>query len=490
MWFKRPQSLRKLLLIHEIAFIILVAVSGLLGGLSAYFWHQYSIESDRINNLIFATEQIRGELFRQIQEAIRARLLEDAQALELYGEYSRSINGRFDKLHQNAVSRTEDVAIQELQASYREIQKDMNKIFTDPYVISRQVRMKILDPRFAQTMVGRFEGEYVAMKQLLTAEHEKLNSTLDYWTRYAPVVVFISLLLAIAMVIYARYILKIQFLQPMSDVMEGARVISHGRLDYKIPARGVVEITKLANTINTMAGDLDASRSALIESEKQAALGALVPVVAHNIRNPLASIRATAQVLEDVDDQEELKESQHAILETIDRLGRWVSALVSYLHPLKPNYRLVHASEMINAALSLVKSRLEDKAMTVEKTGWENDLRLNADPDLMEQAFYALIANAVDASPRGAVLHIALSKQDSTLEIRIKDEGAGLPFNPEPNNLAPGPTTKRFGTGLGIPIAFKICQQHGWKLVFNVEKGKSTTAVITAPIRVVEEVSE
>ncbi|HKK16012.1 MAG TPA: HAMP domain-containing protein, partial [Gammaproteobacteria bacterium] len=286
MWFKRPQSLRKLLLIHEIAFIILVAVSGLLGGLSAYFWHQYSIESDRINNLIFATEQIRGELFRQIQEAIRARLLEDAQALELYGEYSRSINGRFDKLHQNAVSRTEDVAIQDLQASYREIQKDMNKIFTDPYVISRQVRMKILDPRFAQTMVGRFEGEYVAMKQLLTAEHEKLDSTLDYWTRYAPVVVFISLLLAIAMVIYARYILKIQFLQPMSDVMEGARVISHGRLDYKIPARGVVEITKLADTINTMAGDLDASRSALIESEKQAALGALVPVVAHNIRNP------------------------------------------------------------------------------------------------------------------------------------------------------------------------------------------------------------
>ena len=92
MRIQRPKSLRNLLLIHEIAFIILVLVSGLLGGLSAYFWHQYSIESDRINNLIFANEQIRSELFRQLQEAIRARLLEDAQALELYGEYSRSID--------------------------------------------------------------------------------------------------------------------------------------------------------------------------------------------------------------------------------------------------------------------------------------------------------------------------------------------------------------------------------------------------------------
>lgn len=490
MWLKRPQSLRKLLLIHEIAFIILVAVSGLLGGLSAYFWHQYSVESDRINNLIFATEQIRSELFRQLQEAIRARLLEDAQALELYGEYSRSINRQFDTLRENAISGTERVAIQDLQSSYREIQKDMNKIFTDPYVVSRQVRMKILDPRFAQTMVGRFEGEYVTMKQLLTAEHAKLDETLDLWTRYAPVVVVISLLLAFAMVVYARHILRLQFLQPMNDVMEGTQIISHGRLDYKIPAQGVVEITRLADTINTMASDLDASRSALVESEKQAALGALVPVVAHNIRNPLASIRATAQVLEDVEDREELKESQHAILETIDRLGRWVSALMSYLHPLKPNYRLVHASEMINAALTLVKPRLEAKNMTVEKTGWENDLRLNADPDLMEQAFYALIANAVDASPQGAVLRIILSKQESTLEMRIRDEGSGLPFNPEPNNLAPGPTTKRFGTGLGIPIAFKICQQHGWKLMFDVEKGKSTTAIITAPIRVVEEDNE
>ena len=490
MWIRRPKSLGSLLLIHEIAFIFLVAVTGLLGGMTAYIWHQYSAESVRINNLIYATEQIRGELFRQIQEAIRARLLEDSKALELYGQYSRSIDEQFNHLRQNSNSQSEDMAIQDLQTSYREIQKDMNKIFTDPYMISRTVRMKILDPRFAQAMVDRFENEYLAMKSTLTGEHEALVQVLQRWTQYAPIIIPIPILLAILLVLYARNILRKEFIKPMSSVMEGARIISQGKFGYVIPAKGVEEVSLLADSINSMAKDLESSRHALIESEKQAALGALVPVVAHNIRNPLASIRATAQVLDDVEDKEELRESRQAILETIDRLGRWVNALVSYLHPLKPNYRLIHASEMINASLSLLGPKLNEKRIVIDKQGWEGDLRLNADPDLMEQAFYALLANAIDASPNESVLSIQMKQQNNNLEIQIQDQGTGLPFDPKPNNLSPGPTTKRFGTGLGIPIAYKICQQHGWKLEFETGQGKGTTAIITAPIRVIEEINE
>ena len=488
MLIKRPNSLRNLLIIHEIAFLLLVAVTGLLGGLAAYFWQQYSAESVRINNLVYGIEHIRGELFRQIQTAIRARLLEDPKALELYGEYSRNIDKQFNTLRQNSDSHDEDTAINDLQASYREIQKDMNKIFTDPYMVSRQVQMKILDPRFAQGMVGRFEDEYQEMKSLLSDKHRALDLILERWTRYAPIIISIPLILSVMLVLFARHILNMDFIQPMSRVIEGAQIISRGRLDHTIPAQGVEEVSELAQTINGMAKDLEASRHALVESEKQAALGALIPVVAHNIRNPLASIRATAQVLDDVVDIAELKECKQAILDTIDRLGRWVNALVSYLHPLKPNYRLVHAGGMIEAALSLLKPRLEEKHIKVEKIGWKNDLRLNADPDLMEQAVYALLANAVDASSDLSTLSVELVKKESTLEIQIKDNGQGLPFDPKPNNLAPGPSTKSFGTGLGIPIAFKICQQHGWILKFDSTKGMGTTAIIVAPIRVIEEV--
>lgn len=484
---KYRNSLRKLLFIQEITFLLLLAVTGLLGGLSAYFWQKNSEESVRLNELSYVTEQIRGELFRQIQEAIRARLLKDVKSLELYGEYSRRIDKNFNKLRSSAISREENTAIQDLHVSYREIQKDMNAIFADPYGISLQTRMRILNPRFADRMIGRFEGKYGRLKYMLAEEHSALNHKLEKWSQYAPIAITIPLLLAFLLVIYARMIFRQRFLKPISEIIIGARRITVGHLETKMQEEGVEEVKDLAGAINKMASDLQISQAALVESEKQAALGALVPVVAHNIRNPLASIRATAQVLSDFEDKEDLEESKLAIIETTDRLSRWVNALVSYLHPLKPNYRLVFASKMFEAAIILLKPKMEEKYIELKKDGWQNDLRLNADPDLMEQAIYALMANAIDASPDSSILSIGLVKKDAELELFIHDQGSGLPFDPEPNQLIPGPSTKSFGTGLGIPIAFKICQKHGWKLSFDSTKQKGTRVVIIAPIRVIEE---
>ncbi len=471
--------------------MLLLAVTGLLGGLSAYFWQQNSEESVRLNDLSYITEQIRSELSQQIETAIRARLLEDVRSLELYGEYSRSIDKNFNKLRSGAISREEDAAIQELHVSYREIQKDMNTIFADPYAISLQTHMKILAPRFADRMTDQFEGKYDKLKFMLAEERNLLNQKLKTWSKYAPAVITIPLLLAFLLVIYARTTFRKEFLKPISEIIIGARRIRVGHLETTMPEEGVEEVKDLAGAINKMAKDLQSSQAALVESEKQAALGALVPVVAHNIRNPLASIRATAQVLDDSEDKEDLKESKNAIIKTTDRLSRWVNALVSYLHPLKPNYRLILASEMFDAALDLLKSKLVDKQMKLEKIGWEDDLRLNADPNLMEQAIYALMANAIDASPEMSTLIISMVRKKAELELSIQDQGAGLPFEPKPNQLTPGPSTKSFGTGLGIPIAFKICQKHGWKISFDSYEKNSeqtgTTVTITAPIRVIEE---
>ena len=76
---KKRKSLKNLLFIHEIAFLFLVAVTGVLGGMSTFFWQETSSESVRINNLIYATEQIRSELFRQIQQVIRAHRAQPVQ---------------------------------------------------------------------------------------------------------------------------------------------------------------------------------------------------------------------------------------------------------------------------------------------------------------------------------------------------------------------------------------------------------------------------
>ena len=235
----------------------------------------------------------------------------------------------------------------------------------------------------------------------------------------------------------------------------------------------------MTQALNDMSGELLQSRRALVQQERQAALGALTPVVAHNIRNPLASIRAVAQLLSQELEADEFVEGRQSIIDTTDRLSRWVNALVSYLHPLQPRPRELPLVEVVEAALAMLRERLQERRLVLLRLGWEQPIRVQVDPDLMEQALYSLLANAVDASPEGAELVVQLGEEQGQPLVQIRDHGPGMPFMPDPAaDLSPGPSTKRFGTGLGIPIASKILQAHGWELRFQGAEGGGTAVCV------------
>lgn len=486
----RPASLRRVLLTHELALLCLLVVTGILAGVSAYFWHETSAESIRINRLLYEAQQIRSDLFRQIKEVTLARLMEDQNALGVYTRYSREIDRRFNVLRQRSASKLEDNAIQDMQSAYRALQVDMNKIFADPYLMNRVVRIKILDPMYEQTLVGGFERSFDAFRELMAMQGRDLERTAERWTRVAWVLIPVPILLAVLLLLLSRRSLQRGFVRPVANLMAGARRISEGKLDDSIPQEGVAELAELAGAVNHMAVELARSRDALVESEKSGALGALVPVVAHNIRNPLASIRATAQLIDHADSPEEQQEIKQAIIETVDRLGRWVSALVSYLHPLKPHPRRTNPTGMIDAAVALLAGRIEDRGMEVARERWDTESLVDVDVDLMEQALYGLLSNAVDASPAKGKLLLGACREEDRYVITIADQGPGMPFQPVPSGLAPGPSTKRMGTGLGIPVAFKVCKAHGWTIDFAPNEGGGTRITITAPLAAEDESEE
>jgi len=484
MWTPRQLSLKRLLLAHEFAFLLLVVVTGLLAGASAYFWQETAAESVRLNQLTYTAQQVRSDLFRQIKEIMFARLTQNMDGLNRYGDYSRRIDRHFNSLRRLAANHREDEAIQMMQHAYRVLQNDMNRVFADPYVVITDLPVRVLDPRYEKALVGDFDDAIGRFEIVVQGEQQRLDRTLERWTRYAPVLLPVPLVLAVLLIAIARRWLQRGFVLPVQAIMSGARRISRGDLHHVIDRQGVEEMADLALAINQMADEIARSRDAQIENEKNIALGALVPVVAHNIRNPLASIRASAQLLDHADDPGEVRDIRKAIVDTVDRLGRWVSALVSYLHPLKPQPVRRRPAALMEAALELLKPRLAEKNMTVERGAWDADIEVAVDPDLMEQALYGLMANAVDASPEGSVLTVEACAADAErFRLVIADQGVGMPFQPEPTGLTPGPTTKRFGTGLGIPVAFKVCKAHGWKLEFEKGNNGGTRVTLTAPMK-------
>ena len=100
----------------------------------------------------------------------------------------------------------------------------------------------------------------------------------------------------------------------------------------------------------------------------------------------------------------------------------------------------------------------------------------------MEQAIYGLLANAVDASPAKSTLRLETGSSRATSWLTIQDAGAGLSFTPAPRDMLPGPSTKSYGHGLGIPFAYKICDLHDGELNFAAANPTGTVATITLPV--------
>ena len=478
-----PRSLRRLLLTHEIAFMLLVAITGGVGGTWGWQWQRWSAESIRLNHLSHTAQEIRSALFKQIQEVSTAGLREDDGVRALNSGHARAIQERFNELRRQSATRAEDYAVQAMQTASSLLQANLRGMLGDPFELNRLVRAKLLDPEFDRRFVADFEVAFVSFIGLVGHELEAQDRAIARWTEIAPYALAVPVLIGFVLLWFSRRSLLRGFVQPMRGVIAGMREVSGGNLEHALPEAGVAEIQELAAGINRMARALQASRAAIIDAERQAALGALVPVVAHNIRNPLAAIRANAQLLEGSESAAERDEIRQDIIETVDRLGRWVSALVSYLHPLQPRRRLVAATAVMSSAVSLLELRMADAEIRCDREPWDEQALIEADADLLEQALYGLLNNAVEASKTGARIVVGVNRAAGKVQLSIRDEGGGLPFEPEPSGLTPGPSTKHFGTGLGIPIAYKICQTHGYRLDFAIRKGVGTDAVISAPAR-------
>ena len=481
-----PRSLKRLLLVHETAFLLLVIVTGVLGAMWAYFWLQSSQQSVRLNAMVYEAQQIRGDLYTQLKEANRARLLEDDSALRRYSDYKERINRHFHNLQQHIAGPQEQLVIDYMHNTYETVRDDMDKIFASPYLLSEAVQMKVLDPLYEEWMLAEFESALLIFDEIIAKRRRQLEQTLERWARLAPWLIPIPILLALMLLFWSRRSLQRGFVQPMANLTAGAEQISAGQLQHRIASLGVSEVTELANAFNNMTQSLAESRNALLNAERQAALGALVPVVAHNIRNPLASIRATAQLLDEPDDKAELLEARDAIIDTVDRLERWVSALLSYLHPLQPQTKKVPLAIIVECALAPLQTKITAKQLLVKynNTQSQEEILVEADVDLLEQALYGLLNNAVDASPVAATIQLTLDKEEATSSVilLIDDQGTGMPFQPEPRALSPGPSTKRFGTGLGIPFAFKVCEAHGGRLAFMTAPTGGTRVRLELPM--------
>jgi len=277
----------------------------------------------------------------------------------------------------------------------------------------------------------------------------------------------------------ARRFVRKNVVRPLTNLVDGAKLISKGDLHHSVPVTGVSNLTDLSEAINSMAAELMSSRDRLIETKKQAALGELVPLVAHNIRNPLAGIRAASQVARDEDISNSTRDTLTDIIVAVDRLERWVTSLLSYLHPIKPHLSETTLLKVTDNALSLIELQLADKQISLQRVGWECEGKpLSLDIHLVEQAIFNLVQNALEASSTGDIIELHYLQNATKVSLTINDQGRGMTFDPVAEQVMDG-EEKRLSCGLGIPFSLKVIKQHGGNLSYAKTDTGGTSVTVS-----------
>ncbi len=479
----RIYSLRGLLLAHDLAFLLLIAVTGAMGWLGLSLRQEAAEESLRLNSLMTLVQEARADVYRQMSEVFDHVFLGEPTAVTEYLSIGQRIQRTFLRMDIVAEESVEQAAVDELRGSYQEVRGRADRIMSSPTRAIRQADQLavFVTGDLQMSWVGDYERVLNATDGLLRITQAAEQARVLDLNRNVGIVLAIPIVLAALLLLTSRGILQRAFVRPLAGLLRGLEEYARGRLDYMVPEVGSAELVTLERAVNSMARDLAQSREAQMASERQAALGALVPVVAHNIRNPLASIRAVAQVHEGGTTPPEVSQGLRDIRYTVDRLERWLSALLSYLNPLRLTRVDVRVADVAEQAVTMLAPRFEAKHIPVHREGWDLAVLAFLDVHLMEQAVYGLLVNAIDASPDGAPIALTVRRSGPSVQLVIADRGTGMPFRPTPGDLNPGPTTKSYGSGLGIPFAFKVCGLHQGMLEFAAREGGGTEVIVTLP---------
>jgi signal transduction histidine kinase len=223
----------------------------------------------------------------------------------------------------------------------------------------------------------------------------------------------------------------------------------------------------------------------LRRAEKLSTLGEMAAVLAHEIRNPLGSIRGTAEILKDDyrpgDPKHEFIEIQ--IKET-ERLNRVVEDFLRMARPQPADIRPCPVQDELETIMTLVANDALKREINLVLHAPSVPVIVRADGEKLRQAFLNIIINALQATPAGGTVSISTSVDQSTsCEIRFRDTGPGIDAATLAKIFGSFFTTKPDGTGLGLTITRKIIESHGGTLLVDSEPGQGTTVTVRLPLQ-------
>ncbi len=231
--------------------------------------------------------------------------------------------------------------------------------------------------------------------------------------------------------------------------------------------------------------NLQEAEAAVRRSDRLAALGQLSAGLAHELRNPLGTIKTSAEMLlKSVPaDNAVALEMAGFISSEVDRTNSLVTRFLDFARPLAVRLDKTDLTQVIDQAISDVEKHQPPLDVTIYKNYSPEIPPFFLDGQLMERVLYNLLLNAAQASPRHGSITVKTRENDGTVEIAVIDRGSGIDQKHIENIFNPFYTTKSAGVGLGLAIVSKIVDEHGGSISVESQPGEGSVFRVYLPFR-------
>ncbi len=227
---------------------------------------------------------------------------------------------------------------------------------------------------------------------------------------------------------------------------------------------------------------IEQAEEAVRRSDRLAALGQLSAGLAHELRNPLGTIKASAEMLSaQVSAENDVaREMAGFISSEVDRTNSLVTRFLQFARPLQVRLEPADLSQVLDRAIT--EAQREAPQITIYKNYAPEIPPFPLDAELMERVFYNLVLNAAQATAPGGAVTVKTRAAGGKAEIAVIDRGVGIDPKVRDNIFNPFFTTKPTGVGLGLAIVAKIVDEHGGKIAVDSESGKGSIFCVILPM--------
>ncbi len=267
----------------------------------------------------------------------------------------------------------------------------------------------------------------------------------------------------------------------INPLNEGAQAIAKGDFSVKVSENAPGELKTLAQSFNEMVSHLNSLISSRVDMERRAALGSFAAGIAHEVRNPLTTIRTSIHGLKRLDADPYRQEIFQVMIDEIIRVDAIVTEFLEYARPREPRKEVIPVSYIFKSMEALISATLQEANIQLVKTG-DMSVLLDVDPAQLRQVLMNVVLNAIQAMPEGGYLTIRSQGIGDFAEINILDTGQGISEENLSKVLVPFYTTKGKGTGLGLSICNQLVSANGGTLEIDSIAGQGTSVTIRVPI--------